>query len=157
MSDANAAAPTFTAPEGLSNSDVEFELQVSDGTNTSVDTVTVTVNADNDAPSASSGADQTVNEGDVVSLSGSGTDPEGRGLTYTWVQTAGPRVVLSDANANAPTFTAPEGLSNSDATFELQVFDGSNTSVDTVTVTINADNDAPSADALVHEPDRGRG
>mgnify|MGYP000093132869 CR=1 FL=1 len=92
LDDANAASPTFTAPEGLANSDITFELQVSDGTNTSSDTVTITVNADNDAPSSEAGPNQTVDEGDVVTLSGSGTDPEGEGLTYTWVQTGGPAV-----------------------------------------------------------------
>ncbi|MBN1343362.1 MAG: carbohydrate binding domain-containing protein, partial [Phycisphaerae bacterium] len=147
LSDPNAPDPTFTAPEGLSNSEVTFELHVSDGANTSVDTVAVTINADNDAPTANAGPDQTVDEGDVVMLSGSAQDPEGQALNYTWVQTSGPKVQLSDPNAPNPTFTAPEGLSNSEVTFELRVSDGHNTSVDTVAVTINADNDAPTADA----------
>ena len=80
-----------------------------------------------------------VDEGDLVTLSGSGTDPEGEGLTYQWVQTGGPAVTLSDATASEPTFTAPEGLSNSEITFELQVSDGTNTSIDTMSVTINAE------------------
>ncbi|MFH1747180.1 MAG: hypothetical protein ABIG44_09080, partial [Planctomycetota bacterium] len=137
LSDASAANPTFTAPEGLSNSEVTFELHVSDGENTSVDTMSVTINANNDAPTADAGADQTVDEGDVVTLSGSGTDPEDQGLTYEWVQTGGPNVTLSDASAANPTFTAPEGLSNSEVTFELHVSDGENTSVDTVTITVS--------------------
>ncbi len=147
LSDSSSANPTFTAPEGLSNTDVTFELRVSDGTNMSVDTVTITINADNDAPAADAGFDQVAEEGDTVQLSGSGNDPEGQELTYTWVQTSGPTVELSDAHAANPTFTAPEGISNSDVTFELQVSDGTNTSVDTVNVTINANNDAPVADA----------
>ena len=149
LSDAHAAEPTFTAPEGLVNSEASFELRVSDGTNTSVDTMTVTINADNDAPTADAGVDQVVEEGELVSLAGSGSDPEGEGLTYEWVQTSGPSVTLSDAHAAEPTFTAPEGLSNSEVTFELRVSDGTNTSVDTMSVTINADNDAPTADAGV--------
>jgi hypothetical protein len=150
LSDANAAQPTFTAPEGISNTSVGFELTVSDGTNvSSVDTVTVTVNADNDAPSSHAGADQSVDEGDVVTLNGLGSsDPEGQGLTYTWVQTGGPTVTLSDANAAQPTFTAPEGVSNTSVQFELTVSDGAFTStVDSVQVTIGADDDAPNADA----------
>ncbi|MBK7877331.1 MAG: tandem-95 repeat protein [Planctomycetes bacterium] len=147
LSDSNSASPTFTAPEGLANSDIVFELAVSDGTNTSVDTVTITVNADNDAPTAEAGPAQSVDELDVVTLSGSGSDVEGEALTYTWTQVSGPTVVLSDANAASPTFTAPEGLANSDLVFELAVSDGTNTSVDTVTITVNADNDAPTAEA----------
>jgi len=160
LSDATAAQPTFTAPEGVTNTNVQFELTVNDGTNTSsVDTVTITVNADNDAPTSNAGPDQTVDEGDVVTLSGTASsDPEGQSLTYTWVQTSGPTVTLSDANAAQPTFTAPEGLNTTLVEFELSVSDGTNTSsVDTVTITINGDNDAPTADAgtdqLVQEGD----
>lgn len=150
LSDAYAAQPTFTAPEGLSNSTIRFQLQVSDGVNTSsADTVDVMVNANNDLPTANAGSDQTVDEGDVVTLTGLGSnDPESQGLTYTWTQTSGPTVVLSDTTAAQPTFTAPEGLINTSVRFQLQVTDGVNTSsADTIDVTINADNDAPNANA----------
>src|SRR5882724_4007169 len=148
LSDAHAAAPTFTAPEGLANTDVAFQLSVSDGTNTSLDSVTIHVNRDNDAPTADAGGDQTVSENDPVTLTASGsTDPEGQSLTYTWAQTSGPAVTLSDAHAASPTFTAPEGLANTDVAFQLSVSDGTNTSLDSVTVHVNSDNDAPTADA----------
>ena len=105
--------------------------------------MTITVNADNDGPTVDAGPDQTVNEGDAVSLAGSGVDPEGESLTYTWVQTGGPSVTLDDPNSSTPSFAAPEGLSNSDITFELQVSDGTNTSADTVTITVNRPFAAP--------------
>ena len=147
LSDPHAANPTFVAPEGVTNTDVGFELHVSDGTNTSIDTVAVHVNADDDAPTANAGSDQTVGEGDTVHLQGHGTDPEGQPLTYEWVQVSGPQVRLSDAHAANPTFVAPEGVSNTDVGFELHVSDGTNTSIDSVAVHVNADNDAPTADA----------
>ena len=149
LSDANAAQPTFTAPEGLTNSNVQFQLQVTDGVNTSsVDTVTITVNADNDAPSADAGANQTVDEGDTVTLTGLGSvDPEAQGLTYNWIQTSGPAVSLDDPSAAQPTFTAPDGVSNTAIEFELVVSDGTSTSTSSVIVNVNADNDAPIADA----------
>ncbi len=150
LSSSNGAQPTFTAPQGLTNSSVTFNLIVGDGTTSSlVDSVTITINADNDAPTANAGVDQTVSEGDTVTLTGlASTDPEAQGLTYTWVQTSGPGVTLSNANAARPTFTAPEGLTNTAVQFSLTISDGTNTSsVDSVTVTINADNDAPSAEA----------
>jgi len=164
LSDAHAAQPTFTAPEGLVNSTVTFELVVHDGSLSSVsDSVTITINADNDAPTANAGADQTVNEGDTVTLTGLGSsDPEAQGLTYTWVQTSGPAVTLSDPHAAQPTFTAPEGplpsaqpgFAANDAPapavlqFSLTVSDGTNTSsVDTVTITVDSDDDPPTVNA----------
>ncbi|QDU68546.1 PKD domain-containing protein [Engelhardtia mirabilis] len=147
LTGADGASPTFDAPEGLANTDLTFELRVSDGVNLSVDTVTIHVAADDDAPSASAGSDQFVDENAAVTLTGSGVDPEGQGLTYEWVQTGGPTVALAGADGASPTFDAPEGLANTDLTFELRVSDGVNTSVDTVTVHVAADDDAPSADA----------
>ncbi|MDF1798999.1 MAG: Ig-like domain-containing protein, partial [Planctomycetota bacterium] len=147
LDDPSAASPTFSAPEGLANSNLVFELEVSDGVNTSADTVTVTVAADNDAPSTSAGGDQAVAEGDIVSLAGSATDPEGQGLSYTWVQVSGPQVLLTDPTSGSPSFVAPEGLANTELVFELRATDGVNTSTDTVAIQVAADNDAPSADA----------
>ncbi|MBU0639840.1 MAG: hypothetical protein KKB50_13310, partial [Planctomycetes bacterium] len=151
LSDPGSATPTFTAPNLVSNTDVTFELRVLEDGDSTTDTVTITINADNDAPTAEAGIDQVVTEGDTVTLSGSGTDPEGQGLTYEWTQTSGPNVTLSDANAANPTFTAPEGLANTDVTFELRVSDGTNTSLDTLAVTVNADNDAPTAEAGIDQ------
>jgi len=147
LSDAHDARPSFAAPEGVSNSTLTFQVEVSDGTSTSVDTVEVAVNADDDAPTADAGSGQSVNEGDTVTLDASASsDPEGQGLTYTWTQTGGPAVTLSDAHDARPSFAAPEGVSNSTLTFQVEVSDGTSTSVDTVEVAVNADDDAPTAD-----------
>ncbi|MBK7641959.1 MAG: hypothetical protein IPJ19_02750 [Planctomycetes bacterium] len=90
-SDAHAGSPTFTAPEGLTNTAIVFQCSVTDGTNTTVDTVTIDVNRDNDAPTAKPAPNQTVDENDVVTLAGPGVDPEGQSLTYTWTQPAARR------------------------------------------------------------------
>ncbi|MBK7641954.1 MAG: hypothetical protein IPJ19_02725 [Planctomycetes bacterium] len=126
LDDVHAGSPTFTAPEGLTNTTLSFQLAVSDGTNVSYDTVTIDVNRDNDAPTAEAGPAQSVDENDVVTLAGTGVDPEGQALTYTWTQTSGPTVVLDDAHAGSPTFTAPEGLTNTTLAFQLAVSDGTN-------------------------------
>ena len=143
------AAPTFTAPSQLAADEaLVFSLVVTDARNaaSAADTVTVTVTAgDNDAPTAEAGDAQTVDEGVPVTLSGSGTDPEGETLTYAW--TAPSDVTLDDATAASPTFTAPTGLTaNKDLEFSLKVKDARNSesAADTVTVTVDA---VPTADA----------
>ncbi len=151
LSDATAQSPTFTAPtELLQNAVLEFTLTVNDTVSDSAaDTVVVTVTAGpNDAPRADAGADRTVGEAEVVTLSGSGTDPEGAQLTYAW--TAPAEITLSDATAQSPTFTAPtQLLQNAVLEFTLTVNDTvSDSAADTVVVTVTAGpNDAPTADA----------
>ncbi|MFO0827153.1 MAG: hypothetical protein U0572_03300 [Phycisphaerales bacterium] len=125
---------------------------MSDGTNVSYDTVTVTVNADDDAPSVDAGANQVVDEGANVTLGASATDPEGQGLSYTWTQVGGPSVTLAHPHGPTPSFVAPELPANAQLTFQVAVSDGTNVSYDTVTVTVNADNDAPTDVAIdVHD------
>ena len=152
LDDATAGKPSFTAPEGISNSDVVFELTVSDGSASSTDTVTITINADNDAPTALAGDDQSVTEGAAVVLdASSSSDPEGSSLTYSWNQTSGPVVSLTGGDGATPTFDAPDLVANTDLRFEVTVSDGVNTSVDSVTITVNADNDAPTASAGIDQ------
>lgn len=147
LDDPTAARPTFTAPEGLVNTDLEFMLVAADGTSLGYDTVVVHLHANDDAPTAVAGPGQNVNEGDVVTLSGkASTDPEGQTLTYVWKQTAGPTVQFTSNGADI-SFVAPEGLVNTAMTFKLTVSDGTNTSVDTVRINVRADNDAVTVDA----------
>ncbi len=130
-------SPTFEAPEGLTNTELTFEVTVSDGFHTGVDEVTVTVNAENDAPTAEAGADLTVDEGEIVQLAGSATDPEGQDLTYRWTQMDGPSVELDGADTVNPTFSSPDVSEPTTLAFQLEVDDGENVSVDTVEVTVN--------------------
>jgi len=77
----------------------------------------------NKPPVAEAGQDQTVVVGDTVYLDGSGsTDPDDDIVSYTWIQTKGPAITLSDASAYISKFIAsvPE---NSQLSFELTVKD----------------------------------
>ncbi|MDB4130210.1 BspA family leucine-rich repeat surface protein [Amylibacter sp.] len=98
----------------------------------------------NNAPSASAGANQSVASATIVTLDATGSsDPDvGDILTYSWSQTVGTNVTLSDDTAAQPTFTAPILGANDAAetlTFSLLVTDDkSNASaIDTVNITIN--------------------
>jgi hypothetical protein len=97
----------------------------------------------NRSPVAAAGDDQTVDEGDVVTLDGTGSsDPDGDTLGYSWELLpgyTGPAVALSDATTAHPTFTPTD---NGQYTFRLTVDDGNGgTATDDVVVTV--DNVAP--------------
>ena len=101
----------------------------------------VTGTAANQPPVAEAGDAQSVIADAVVTLDGSATDPDGDALTYSWTQTSGTNVTLSDAAIAAPTFTAP--ASATVLVFTLTVTDDSgdsatNTHSDTVTITVTA-------------------
>lgn len=85
------------------------QLIVNDGTRDSAPaTVTITTNAVQ-APAANAGVNQTVKHGDLVMLTGTGTDPQGLPLTFHWSMTSRPSAssaVLSSTTAPRPTFTA---------------------------------------------------
>jgi len=101
-------------------------------------------------PVADAGPDQSVNEGDGVTLDGSGSgDPQGDPLIYNWVQVAGPGVLLDLNNPVFPTFTAPfVAVGGATLTFELVVRDEDDVSEpDVVNITVVNVNNKPVADA----------
>lgn len=151
LSDPSASQPTFTAPQvGQAGATLTFQLTVSDGLDDASATSTVMVENVNHAPSANAGPDQTKDEGSLVRLDGTASsDPDGDPLTYTWTQTGGTAVVLSDPHSPTPTFMAPQEPSHSQETltFQLVVEDGGASSTDTVAITV-VDVDAPPACGL---------
>ena len=117
---------------------------------------TAAVSAANSPPVASAGSNQTVDEGTLVTLDGSGTtDPDinpntgtGDTLTYLWAQTSGTTVTLSDTSAISPTFTAPvrKTADDGELAFTLTVTDSEN-ETSTATVSISVTNLPPTANA----------
>ncbi len=149
LSGANSVDATFVAPQVDSAGEtLVFALTVSDGAAESTDSLIVFVENFNHAPVADAGEDQTRVEGTQVTLDGSGSsDPDGDPLSFQWIQTAGPSVVLSGASTSAPAFTAPAvDVSGSETlVFVLTVDDGQGgTATDEVTITV-LDTNAPPA------------
>jgi hypothetical protein len=111
LSGATAAMPSFVAD--MAGTYV-VQLIVNDGElDSAPDTVTITAAEPpvaNQPPVANAGPDQSVNQGDPVTVDGSGSsDPDGDPLTYSWSLTARPAgsgATLSDATAVNPSFVA---------------------------------------------------
>ena len=93
----------------------------------------------NQLPTVDAGIDQSVNQATIVTLSGSGADAEGA-VSYTWLQTQGTTVFLSDSSAANPSFTVPNVPTSGEfevLVFELTVMDDQGfTATDSVSVTV---------------------
>ena len=146
LTGATTATPSFTAPSGLaSDVTLTFTLTVTlGGESGEFETDTVDVTVESSGPiftppllTADAGPDQTVNEGDTVYLDGSGsTGSGGEALTYSWRQTGGPTVTLTDATSATPNFIAPEVTEDATLTFALTVAEAGDSDTDTVDVTV---------------------
>jgi len=100
-----------------------IELTPGVGVSPSQSSFTLTILDDdaNQAPSVSLPSSQNVNARQSLSVSASASDPEGADLVYTWSQTAGDNVMLSNATGPTISFTAPNTAQT--LTFSLTVTD----------------------------------
>ena len=150
FAEASSASTTFTAPAVEVDTAFTLTLTAGDGTDYGSDDVVVTVrDSASNAPTADAGPDQTVNEGDAVTLDGSGSsDPNNDALEYFWEYVTGqPPLALSGAAAERATFAAPHVEQATDLEFRLTVRDtDGNEGTDTVTVKIRNGENGPPAD-----------
>lgn len=145
----NAASPV-TDVTSLVQGVYEFQLKVTDNKGaTATDIMKVTVNpAANKPPVANAGPDIVLTlPANTAKLSGSGSDPDGKIVTYLWTKVSGP-VSFNIANNSSPV-TDVNGLGLGVYEFQLKVTDDKGaTATDVVKVTVNAaPNQAPSANA----------
>lgn len=129
-----------TTISGLEIGTYQFRFTViDDDGEAGTDLLTVVVNpAPNQLPTANAGIDQTillpVNN---VTLTGSGTDPDGTIVGYSWTKIAGPSL-FSIASPNSAQ-TAVTSLAQGTYRFELRVTDDrGGIGRDTITITVNA-------------------
>jgi hypothetical protein len=142
LENANTPTVTFTAPPAAAV--LIFNLTVDNGHGgvASVSTAVTVVppggtSTGRLSPIADAGLDQIVLGGTTVALSGSGSDPNGFPLQYSWTQIGGTGVLLTGANSPVATFIAPQisGV----LSFRLTVNNGhggSASSVVSITVTL---------------------
>jgi PKD repeat protein len=135
-------SPTFDASSLDGPDTITVTLRVSDGDG-GVTTDTAVVMVNNVAPTADAGGPYTVDEGDSVGLSGSGSDPMDT-LSYAWdLDDDG---FFDDATGQSPTFDAGSLDGPATLTITLQVSDGDG-GVVTNTATVTVNNVAPLVNA----------
>ena len=139
ITDSDSLSASFTAPGVAANTIITVTLTVNDGTVDVTDTLQVTItDSPNSPPSVDAGGDQTVEEGDTVTLSGSAMYPDGDSITYTWSQTSPAAPLITFANASEPstTFEAPPVTGDTTFTIMLTADDGTQPATDTLNVTV---------------------
>lgn len=145
--------PTFVAPEIPNGPMVPMAFRFScaaEGGGSATDVVIIKVRPVNDAPTADAGPDKNTQSFRYVYLSGSGDDPDGDRLSYSWKQVSGDEVNLIYADKAEARFLAPEvsGGASMQMKFELTVTDPYGESdKDTMTVNVFSSNVRASADA----------
>ena len=154
LSGSGTATASFNAPVVAADTELTFMLNVTDargGSDTDSVTITVRDSASN-APRANAGDDRDVNENIPVSLNGGGSsDPNGDALTYSWSQTSGPDVTLSNGTDVTASFESPAVKAPTPLTFELTVDDGNEQDSNSVTITV-LDNESDDPVAAVDAP-----
>jgi uncharacterized protein (TIGR03382 family) len=98
----------FVAPDVTTDTLLTFQMTVTDGRAVTLpQEQTVLVKNVNQPPVATVPATQEATQGQIVTVFGSGTDPDGDPLTFEWSQVDGPQVGLSGADTDTLAFVAP--------------------------------------------------
>jgi hypothetical protein len=118
---------TYT-PDADYNGQDSFQYKVNDGLlDGPIVTYQLNIAPVNDIPVAHAGTDQSVDAGAIVQLDGSqSSDADGDSISYSWIQTAGSPVTLTNSMIANPQFTAPSDAGQ--LTFMLTVNEGVTTS-----------------------------
>ncbi|MBX2963560.1 MAG: tandem-95 repeat protein [Cyclobacteriaceae bacterium] len=135
---ANANTPTVSLTALVAGTYV-FRLTVTDNQGaTAFDEVTINVVTANQSPSANAGPDVTITSPtSSITITGSGTDPDGSITTYAWIQVSGPSTAVL-TNANTSNLTASSLIAGI-YRFRLTVTDNLGaTGSDDMLVTVNA-------------------
>ncbi len=141
LSDAQAASPTFQAPDvGPEGASLTFQLTVIDYSGLQrQDDCLVNVTWQNVPPVAAAGEDQEATAGIAVTLDGSASWDGDDGIgTYRWRQVSGTSVTLENTTSAVTRFTAPVVTTDTFLEFELTVKDsGGLQSVDRCRVVVH--------------------
>ena len=129
----------FESPEGIPNRSLvmTFEFVVSDPFGgKAIDYVNISVLPPNNSPIAHAGPDTEVNENNLVNLICMGSDRDGDPLTFSWKQTAGMGVSISNPHTSTISFLAPSVVDLRTLEFDCTVSDGNLSSSDSVKISV---------------------
>ncbi len=136
----NSQSASFDVPSVAETTVLTFQLTVTDNDGAiNSDTIGITIKNINHPPTAEAGIDVTAEEQDEVALIGTASlDIDGDILTYSWVQTSGPQVVLSSPHSSTLFFKVPEisGTAERTLVFQLTVNDGEYSATDNVEIKV---------------------
>jgi len=140
---------SFIAPDVDSDETLIFELSATDNDGaTASDTVEINIKRVNLAPEVNAGENQTVDELSTVELNGTVKDSDGTIANYSWSQTTGTAVTLTESDKLNASFIAPDVDSDETLIFELSAIDDDGATVtDTVEINIKRVNLAPEVNA----------
>ena len=126
LTSSDKAQAGFTAPDINANETLTFSLTVTDddGANHS-DEVAVNVKHVNISPVANAGDDIEAYEDSTTVISGSGSDADGSIVSYSWQQTSGIEVSLTNTDKAELSVALPKLAQDETLTFELTVTDNS--------------------------------
>lgn len=143
LNNSTSAVTNFTAPDVSQNTELTFELTVTDNSGASdSDSVIITISPSqqsNQPPTAVVSGTFSQAENTLINLDGSSSiDSDGTIINYSWIQTAGtPAVALNNSNTATANFIAPAVDTNTSLIFQLTVTDDQGaTDSASVTVTI---------------------
>ena len=137
---------TYTPTPNTGTYTETLTYTVSDGTTSSTGTLTITVNASNDAPVAVDDT-ETLTEDDsltTITVLDDDTDADGDSLTVSAISYSGTGTAAINAD-NARIDYTPAANFNGTDTITYTVSDGTATDTGTLTIIVNAVNDAPVA------------
>ncbi|MDF3030667.1 MAG: adhesin, partial [Moraxellaceae bacterium] len=137
---------SWTPPDATANYSESVTVQVSDGSQTDTESWTINVTANNDSPSITSTAVTSGSESVAYSYDVNATDPEAQTLTYSLVSP--PSGMTINSGTGVISWTPPEALTGYSQGVSVNVSDGTNTANQAYTITVTANNDAPSISSV---------
>ena len=138
LSESNSPLLSFDAPLVNTTEALLFRLDVFDGRDTSTATVNVTIQNQNVPPTVSlQAANDSVNEGQQITLNASTADVNNDTLSYEWRQISGPAVTFSAQSIDSAVVTVPLVSVNENAVIAIFVSDDEKQVSARITIGIN--------------------